>query len=262
MVMRVKNLIRWAATMVLLTVVACGGTQTKTGSAPQGELMELWVKAHLVPCKGWEGQNYCFAVSDKPEGPWSLAYDGLQNFYYQWGYSYQLLVARTSITKDITKENVKDLTAGGLKVVKITKKKPATVGTAFDFTVDPQLGQLGMRNHLSVEKGAGQILMGPAFTCETMQVCDDIKHRLASGRTFVVTFVFGVEGLRAGEVRDPGTVVEAIAPAATASSSAELASTTTSSAGSVLGVSTATSARELAGASTSSTAPTGAAGPK
>ena len=214
----------WTGALLLAlcaSVVACAGQATKKPAAP-GKLTELWVKAHLVPCKGWAGQNYCFSVAGAPEGPWLLAYDGLQNFYYQWGFSYRLLVSTTALDK----EDVKDLIAGGVKVVKITKKTRAPIGTEFEFTVDPQLKQLGMRNHLTMDKGVGQILMGPAFTCPTISLCDDIERRLRSDQRFVVTFVFGVDGVRATRVRTWGatakttsdTTVEAVAAPRTVTS--------------------------------------------
>ena len=168
------------------------------------KLSEVWVKHHLVPCKGWAGQDYCFAVAERPEGPWSLAYDGLQNFYYQWGYSYQLIVTGDS----------GEATSGqGKRVVKIAKKRPVQIGTEFDFTVDPQLENLGLRNHISMQSGVGKILNGPAFTCLSRGLCDDIERRLESDQKFVVTFAYGVSGVRAVGVEDPATVRQVVSPA-------------------------------------------------
>ncbi|MEM7679308.1 MAG: DUF4377 domain-containing protein [Myxococcota bacterium] len=211
----------WVASIGLLLLAGCAGASKATVQKPV-ELSEIWVKHHLVPCKGWEGQDYCFAVAEQPDGPWTLAYDGLQNFYYQWGYSYRLLVGPSQFggTK-----------SSGKRVFKITRKRRVQVGTEFDFPVDPQLGQLGLRTHVTMNNGIGKILMGPAFTCASRPLCDEIERRLDTDDRFVVRFAYGVGGgIQAVGVNQPATEV-AVVPVsveATASTSTMAAANATS----------------------------------
>ena len=191
---RLKRIFAVAA-LALTSFIACACSTSSAGSKVQPpELSEVYVKHHLVPCKGWEGQDYCFAVADKPNGPWTLVYDGLQNFYYQWGFSYRLLVAPS----DEVQKGEDD--SDGLRVFKVARKTPVRLGTEFEFSVDPQLARVGLKPHLTVDDGVGQILMGPAFSCIERPVCDEIENRLAADERFVVTFAYGVNGLVAERV--------------------------------------------------------------
>ncbi len=181
--------------VLLGAVTGCAsGPSVAPAKKEVAEIKSLWVKHHLVPCKGWTGQNYCYAVAEKPQGPWSLVKDGLENFYYQWGYSYRLLVT----------ESVVGGSNSGKRVLKIQRKVPVQLGTAFDFSVDPQRVQTGLQPHLALNDGVGQILMGPTFTCDDRPVCDEIEARLRTEERFVVRFMYGVSGVRAVAVGDTG----------------------------------------------------------
>ncbi|MEO1338156.1 MAG: DUF4377 domain-containing protein, partial [Myxococcota bacterium] len=207
-----------------LAALLVGCASTPKAPPKQVELTEIWVNHHLVPCKGWEGQDYCFAVAEQPNGPWTLAYDGLENFYYQWGYSYRLLVGPSQFG---------GIKSSGKRVFKIKRKRRPQVGTEFDFAVDPQLGQLGLRTHLTMNRGVGKILMGPAFTCSTRSLCDDIERRLETEERFVVRFAYGV----AGEIQAVGVNVKRVAavvsvePAATSTAGITAARALTSTTG-------------------------------
>ena len=179
----------WMRPALLCLVAVATAACASTPPAPpveqqpgQSKLTKLWVKHHLVPCGGWQGQDYCFAVAEDPQGPWSLAKGGLQNFYYQWGYSYQLLVAPSPGGGADANE--------ARRVIAITKKRPAQVGTEFTFAVKPERNAFGSRAHLSVEGGVGRILMGPTFTCATRELCSEIKDRLSLSKRFVVKFAY------------------------------------------------------------------------
>ena len=223
----VMRILKTTRVGLLGVLVACAGGASATKTSPKQEadtIKSLWVKHHLVPCDGWAGQNYCYAVSEKPQGPWSVAKDGLENFFYQWGYSYRLLVTGGS--------------GSGQRVVKIQRKVPVSLGTEFDFSVEPKRQQTGLQSLLAFNDGVGQILMGPSFTCDSPPVCDEIERRLRQERSFVVRFIYGVGGVRAVAVNDAAaattasakTTAEARPPtsvvAASKSSNAILASTT------------------------------------
>ncbi len=183
-------------TMFLAAIIVNGCAST-SATGPEGseppEVKEIWVKHHLVPCRTWQGQSYCYSVSDRQDGPWKAANISLQHFHYQWGYTYQLMVLPTELSRDV------------LQVIKIKRKVPVDLGTEFEFTVD---SQPGLRRHVALSDGVGQILMGPAFTCSSRELCEDIESQLSDDKPFVVKFAYGVNGMRAVGLVAPSAPVE------------------------------------------------------
>ncbi len=49
----------------------------------------LYIKHHKVECEGYQ-VSLCFLVRQSPTEPWTLFYDEITGFDYQWGYDYQV----------------------------------------------------------------------------------------------------------------------------------------------------------------------------
>lgn len=109
-----KPFVLWLA---LWALPFMGSAQTVVGDA---EEKILYVAPEKVPCQG-VGPMTCFQVSEQPDGPWTLHYDGFQNFSFEPGYRYQLKVKKEKLDYGAP---VADAPGFRWTVMEVLEKKP------------------------------------------------------------------------------------------------------------------------------------------
>jgi heat shock protein HslJ len=86
--------------IVLLSAVAvlggCGGSRQHSESVPSGGTVEktLIVASQKVLCEG-EATQECLLIKDSPRSDWMMLYAGIDGFYFEEGFHFQLRVAAT-----------------------------------------------------------------------------------------------------------------------------------------------------------------------
>ncbi len=124
---------------------------------------DLYVGDHLTECVG-VGPRSCTLTRTSPTGEWLLAYDGIEDFEYQWGYEYHLLISESSVSNPPA-----DGSSIKQSLVEIVEKKK--VSGPFDI-------QISFPSSLT-KSGDSYKVFGRSLTCKADN-CDELDTFLSS----------------------------------------------------------------------------------
>jgi heat shock protein HslJ len=116
--------------LALWAVPLCGRAQTVVGDA---EEKILYVAPEQVDCTG-VGPMRCFQVSETPDGPWTLHYDGFQNFTFEPGHRFKLKVKKEKLDYG---GPVADAPGFRWTVVEVLEKTSAQAAGGLDLVCGP-----------------------------------------------------------------------------------------------------------------------------
>ena len=79
-----------------IAIAACTAPDPSTETAPDAEMVTLYVGPEKVDCVGVAPQE-CLLVRDSPDDEYEFFYSQINGFDYEPGYEYELLVQKTPV---------------------------------------------------------------------------------------------------------------------------------------------------------------------
>jgi hypothetical protein len=79
-----------------IAIAACTAPESTTETAPDAEIVTLYVGPEKVDCVGVAPQE-CLLVRDSPDEEYEFFYSQINGFDYEPGYEYELLVQKTPV---------------------------------------------------------------------------------------------------------------------------------------------------------------------
>ena len=79
-----------------IAIAACSAPDPSTETAPDAEIVTLYVGPEKVDCVGVAPQE-CLLVRDSPDDEYEFFYSQINGFDYEPGYEYELLVQKTPV---------------------------------------------------------------------------------------------------------------------------------------------------------------------
>ena len=169
-----KILINLFAGFYFLAAMAC----VRGAKSRDAETVRMVINHYLVPCTG-SGAQLCYLAKIDGSTEWEFLFEGIDDFEYEWGNVYQLVVEKRS-----RKSPKADQAALSYRLVSILNTKSAHANELFPL-------RLKDGDMVSIRKDVnGQFSLMDQYpvSCASASLCLDLERRLQSGT--VVTGLF------------------------------------------------------------------------
>ncbi len=148
----------------------------------------LEIDHHEVPCLCGEARTTCLSTRDAGAPDFGTICFGIEGYDHSWGVATTVEVIERPILAP-----AQDGSATARELVEVIAEAPVEPGTEFTLLFLGALDDMGYAELVSYDgAGGGQIIGGPAFSCEPATVCDDMEDLDDGERIdFEVTFAYG-----------------------------------------------------------------------
>ena len=106
-----------------IAIAACTAPDPSTETAPDAEIVTLYVGPEKVDCVGVAPQE-CLLVRDSPDDEYEFFYSQINGFDYEPGYEYELLVQKTPVENPPA-----DASSIEWTLIEVVSKTPVTSGS-------------------------------------------------------------------------------------------------------------------------------------
>lgn len=167
---------------IILFVISCQDTEN--------EILEMRVSYYQQTGLGFIGPRILYRVQVGDEigsEKWNATF-GIEDFQYEWGYTYDILVA-----KDYYDQVLTDAPSFRYIFLKELSKQKVTTGTQFDLILQRTYDEGTVENFVMGDKESGfTILDIKAFECADL--CDDLTKERDDRTLLTGTFEFLGDG--------------------------------------------------------------------
>lgn len=156
----------------------------------ENEILELRVSHHKQTGYGFIGPRILYRIQVEDEigsDEWEVAFD-IEDFDYEWGYTYDILVA-----KKYYEEHLTDAPSFRYIFLKDLSKKKVEKGTQFDLILKRIYEDDAVESFVEGDKESGFTILGTkAFECADL--CDELTKKRDNKTLLTGTFEFLEDG--------------------------------------------------------------------
>lgn len=156
----------------------------------ENEILEMRVSHHKQTGYGFIGPQITYLVQEEDEiggEEWNIAF-GIEDFDYEWGFTYDILVA-----KKYYDEPLADAPSFRYIFLKEISKKKVETGTQFELILQRRYDDGAVENFVKGDKESGFSILGiKSFDCADL--CDDLTKERDDRTLLTGRFEFMEDG--------------------------------------------------------------------